>query len=522
MTKKAIFVLIILLVLAVAAGYFFQAQPKTLVPDISGDSGIVTWQPPVKVADLKLTTGKTDFDGVVGVDYYQVGVVASGKYAGDKVIYANVSYDGPVGPSYYHFILDKERAVILKNHSIDGNPFDPAKSAVDADLILSDLIYPANFSYNGSNFTLEERYHNEPLFDQAGLKLVFTDPKLGPVYTDAVFTTDARPRNGFYVKAPDGTIRTYSLAFNFYDAKKNLPAVTWSDGSANQTEYVSTDLGGCGTKNLASVNTTLKSADLVPAGQTSFGEPVYVLSDSNNAIMKMVYDGYYPGYDEATGQSKPKLPYADFVALRPIFFWSDSFGRLIKFQRSDILPVAECGKPVIYLYPETTSQVSVQVAPKGGFSKTEPDYGAGWQVIATPDSQITDLVSGKTYPYLFWEGRGGLYETPQKGFVVAAADVHNFLVEKLSQLGLNAKERADFLEFWEPRLTGAPYFFVTFLGNQQMNQLAPLTISPQPDTIIRILMDFLPLAQPIEVEGFNIQTPVRQGFTVVEWGGVLR
>ena len=55
-----------------------------------------------------------------------------------------------------------------------------------------------------------------------------------------------------------------------------------------------------------------------------------------------------------------------------------------------------------------------------------------------------------------------------------------------------------------------------------VDDLAPLSISPKPDTVIRILMDFMPLQRPILVEGFNIRTPVRKGFTVVEWGGVLR
>ncbi len=71
-------------------------------------------------------------------------------------------------------------------------------------------------------------------------------------------------------------------------------------------------------------------------------------------------------------------------------------------------------------------------------------------------------------------------------------------------------------------MQGSPYYFVTFLGTSEMNKIAPLTISPKPDTVIRILMDFSPLAKPIKVDGYNIKTPARNGFTVVEWGGVLR
>jgi hypothetical protein len=115
-----------------------------------------------------------------------------------------------------------------------------------------------------------------------------------------------------------------------------------------------------------------------------------------------------------------------------------------------------------------------------------------------------------------------MYQTPDRGFVVAQADAHNFLLEKLAKLGLNTKESADFMEYWEPKMQGSPYYFVTFMGNSTMDALAPLEVSPKPDTVIRILMDFVPLEKPIAVQGFNIRTPERKGFTVVEWGGVRR
>jgi hypothetical protein len=255
---------------------------------------------------------------------------------------------------------------------------------------------------------------------------------------------------------------------------------------------------------------------LVVIGETNSGDKVYELKDTNNMILQNIYKNDYNPYDT------PKLSYADYITARPVFFWFDSFGRLIKFQKSEFIPQAECGKPVIYLYPEETTNVSVKIEPKGGFTFTEPDYGDGWDVLAYPDGKLVDLENKISYPYLFWEGRGGIYNTPEKGFVVAVQDVHNFLIEKLTKLGLNDKEQVDFIEFWEPRMTGAPYFFVTFMGNKVMDEIAPLTITPKPDSVIRILMDFTPLQEPITVEGYNIKTPERKGFTVIEWGGVLR
>ena len=182
----------------------------------------------------------------------------------------------------------------------------------------------------------------------------------------------------------------------------------------------------------------------------------------------------------------------------------------------------ECGKPVIYLYPEHTQDVSVKVEPRGGFSYTDPAYGNGWFVRATPAGELTELSSGKPYPYLFWEGRGGIYETPKRGFVVSQVEVETFLDDSLAKLGLNTKETADFKEFWLPRMQSTPYYFIAFLGNDAMDELAPLTVEPKPDTVIRVLMDFTPLEQPIEVQGYELRAPARKGFTVVEWGGVLR
>ena len=60
--------------------------------------------------------------------------------------------------------------------------------------------------------------------------------------------------------------------------------------------------------------------------------------------------------------------------------------------------------------------------------------------------------------------------------MVEKENVHALLVEKLTLLGLNEKEQADFIEFWEPEMQSAPYYFITFLGNREMDALAPLTI----------------------------------------------
>ena len=48
---------------------------------------------------------------------------------------------------------------------------------------------------------------------------------------------------------------------------------------------------------------------------------------------------------------------------------------------------------------------------------------------------------------------------------------------------------------------------------------AELTISPEPDSVLRVFMAWQPLEEKIEIEEQELQSFERTGFTVVEWGG---
>lgn len=182
---------------------------------------------------------------------------------------------------------------------------------------------------------------------------------------------------------------------------------------------------------------------------------------------------------------------------------------------------AEMGKPVIYLYPQEPTVVSVNVEPTDGISVSEPEIGDGWNVLAAPDGTLYNLRDAAVYPYLFWEGFAANFVTPEEGFVVEGDDVEAFFDEKLAVLGLNEKEVADFKEFWVPRLSDAPYYFVTFIDQEDFDRYAPLSVSPAPDSMIRVFFDYKALETPVEVVEQVLETPERNGFTVVEWGGRL-
>ena len=47
----------------------------------------------------------------------------------------------------------------------------------------------------------------------------------------------------------------------------------------------------------------------------------------------------------------------------------------------------------------------------------------------------------------------------------------------------------------------------------------PLNITPKPDTLIRVMMNFKGVKSYKELEPQELIRPERIGFTVVEWGG---
>lgn len=181
---------------------------------------------------------------------------------------------------------------------------------------------------------------------------------------------------------------------------------------------------------------------------------------------------------------------------------------------------ANTGKPVIYLYPEKPADVSVKLRFDGDLTYTYPAYNDGWNVTAYPDGRIVNKSDSSEHYYLFWEGNSSAEWTFDKGFCVKGGDTEKFLREKLSLLGLTPKEYNDFITYWVPRLQDNPYNLIKF-ADTEYEKLAPLNITPKPDTIARIHMVYRPLAAPAEIAPQQLQGFARKGFTVVEWGGTL-
>ena len=178
---------------------------------------------------------------------------------------------------------------------------------------------------------------------------------------------------------------------------------------------------------------------------------------------------------------------------------------------------AKDAKPVVYLYPEEETQVTVRLDYDGELTCTYPAYEDGWTVIAAPDGTLTGQ-DGREYYCLFWEGLSTWDYDLSRGFCVRGEDSAAFLEEALSKLGLTDREANEFLIYWLPQLEANPWNLLSFQTEAYTGH-ARLTVSPQPDTVLRVFLAWKPLEEPVDIEPQILTAPAREGFTVVEWGG---
>lgn len=307
---------------------------------------------------------------------------------------------------------------------------------------------------------------------------------------------------------------------------------------------------------LPSVMKNISDDELTKVGSLN-GADILMLKDSNHPLYTLLYNlkSAY-GFSVNGGKwyssvgENPNAPSLNkYISTNPLFFIKDPWGRLIAFGESYYTNGGGCGKPVIYLYPTKTTKVSVQFTTPMSLTTDIPTYHDGWNVLANPDGKLKDLqpqytncnlfnlnqfgseyaseaCNKNSYPYLYWAGKSDVNQYPREdnGWVISKDNLDVFLNKTLSQVGLNDKEKSDMLSYWIPEMLSknTPFYKISFLQTTQMNQLAPMKISPKPDTLFRIFLDWSPLLQKPSKDLIpeHLNKLQRNGFTVVEWGGL--
>lgn len=324
-----------------------------------------------------------------------------------------------------------------------------------------------------------------------------------------------RIADGFYLnyKMDDSRVDDGTLLADWKSKYGNFQQLSFTEGSIN---------GGCGT--VGDNRYYPKSGEVESmenVGMLKTGAPLYLIKDANNAVVGTFYSEYLSplSYSNSSPMSR-----SDFFQHIKVLLAPDPLGRGYLFYKyiddDSLIQGAECAKPVIYLYPEKTEDISVKVG--AHITKSEPEYGSSWKVIAEPDGTIYDE-DGKEWQNLFWDGTGyGEYPTIQEGHVVPRSNIREAIADDLLALGLNEKERSDFLEFWMPHMPNTPYIRLTWLTTSDMNTLAPIEVVPRPDTVIRVFLDFSgQQSTETDLQPQILSAIPRKGFTLVEWGGLL-
>ncbi len=227
-------------------------------------------------------------------------------------------------------------------------------------------------------------------------------------------------------------------------------------------------------------------------------------------LIKIIFNIIKKKNDTVQKDLKTFIPLVVIIAVIFIFFY---FVFIFYIPSNQLLK-----KPIIYLYPQNDTEVTVKLSNPENLIHTYPKYESEWRVYAKKDGTLTDLKTNRNLYALYWEAIDNSKVDMSDGFIVAGKDTSNFLEEKLEILGLNYKESQEFIIYWLPILESNEYNFIRFRTEDEINDYMKLDISPKPDTIIRVIMDFKKLDKEINVKEQILENKSRNGFTVVEWG----
>ena len=177
-------------------------------------------------------------------------------------------------------------------------------------------------------------------------------------------------------------------------------------------------------------------------------------------------------------------------------------------------------KPNIYLYPEETTELDVAIVfPHGGrVIASDPEYGDGWHVTVEPNG----IIDGR-YEFLFYESLQPDYGQYEAGWVVTQEQLESFFRNNMALTAFNQKEIDDFIEYWIPLLTEYPYYAIYPQYKDELEEMARLRFSTQPASLIRLIYS----VRGLKTDNLSLQEPVippfsREGFTVAEWGVILK
>ncbi len=184
-------------------------------------------------------------------------------------------------------------------------------------------------------------------------------------------------------------------------------------------------------------------------------------------------------------------------------------------------------KPVIYAYSDKELAFTLNLQSKGELTFTYPvlPSDATWKMKTNPNGRLSDD-ENKQYPYLFWEAKQDLssfqHAVPDAQIVLSGNELVNYFEQELDKLGLNSREKTDFITYWCPKLNDSDKILVQLYVDEKCELIGKLNIEPKPDNFRRLYVTFEKNpsnSENIKTLNLDVGKFERTGFTVIEWGG---
>lgn len=184
--------------------------------------------------------------------------------------------------------------------------------------------------------------------------------------------------------------------------------------------------------------------------------------------------------------------------------------------------IIQAEKPVIYTYSNDAKEVTIEVQPTGDFSFTYPAYQQGWTGIPHSDGSFS--IKSQNYPYLFWEAQlteDALAVDWNQSVHLRKENTLHFLDSTLSFIGLNDRERTDFITYWAPRIQRYEQTEIVFLQNEAAQVFGQLNCSDASFRIERLYIVFRECHRSDKSFNSSLQLSKlnRNRLFIFEWGG---
>ena len=175
-------------------------------------------------------------------------------------------------------------------------------------------------------------------------------------------------------------------------------------------------------------------------------------------------------------------------------------------------------KPILYLYPEQETDISVKIKKENLLKTTYPKYNKGWNVTVNSNGDMVDK-DGKHYYALYWDEENNTKEEFKEGFYVTKENALDFLEEKLDYIGLNDKEKNEFIMYWLPILEKNGKNIVRFSFTEELQNKNEIIIEPKPDSFLRVHINIKKVNKKVNIKEQKIEPFNRKGYSAIEWGG---